>query len=231
MHRLTEADREVQAAARTFADELIPYEVEAELAGGELAPEVAERHRARARELGLTATNIADRVRRPRAQHPAAGARPGAGRPGHQRAGLVHDDAPRLAAGGRHAVPARAVARAVGPRRRPSSATPSPRSSPAPTWPTSPPPRGATATTTCSTARSGTSRRTTRPPTRSSRPGWSAATTRASTRCSSWTCPAPASAWCAPRRTRTPSGTSTRSSRSRACGCRRPTWSARRATA
>ena len=46
MHRLTEADREVQAAARTFADELIPYEVEAELAGGELAPEVAARHRA-----------------------------------------------------------------------------------------------------------------------------------------------------------------------------------------
>ena len=59
MHRLTEADREVQATARTFADELIPYEVEAELAGGELTPEVAERQRARARELGLTATNIA----------------------------------------------------------------------------------------------------------------------------------------------------------------------------
>ncbi len=38
MHRLTEADREVQAAARTFADELIPFEVEAEMAGGELAP-------------------------------------------------------------------------------------------------------------------------------------------------------------------------------------------------
>jgi alkylation response protein AidB-like acyl-CoA dehydrogenase len=59
MHRLTEADREVQAAARTFAAELIPYEVEAELAGGELPPEVAARHRARAQELGLTATNIA----------------------------------------------------------------------------------------------------------------------------------------------------------------------------
>ena len=59
MHRLTEGDREVQATARTFADELIPFEVEAELAGGELTPEVAERQRARARELGLTATNIA----------------------------------------------------------------------------------------------------------------------------------------------------------------------------
>ena len=59
MHRLTEADREVQAAARTFAGELIPFEVEAELAGGELPHEVATRHRARAKELGLTATNIA----------------------------------------------------------------------------------------------------------------------------------------------------------------------------
>jgi alkylation response protein AidB-like acyl-CoA dehydrogenase len=59
MHRLTEADLAVQAVARTFADELIPFEVEAELAGGVLPTEVVRRHHQRARELGLVATNIA----------------------------------------------------------------------------------------------------------------------------------------------------------------------------
>jgi alkylation response protein AidB-like acyl-CoA dehydrogenase len=58
VHRLTESDLEVQATARAFADELIPFEVEAELHDGRLAPDVEAAHRARARELGLTATNI-----------------------------------------------------------------------------------------------------------------------------------------------------------------------------
>jgi alkylation response protein AidB-like acyl-CoA dehydrogenase len=58
MHRLTELDRELQATARAFADELIPHEVEAELHDGRLADDVETAHRARARELGLTATNI-----------------------------------------------------------------------------------------------------------------------------------------------------------------------------
>jgi alkylation response protein AidB-like acyl-CoA dehydrogenase len=58
VHRLTESDLEVQATARAFADELIPYEVEAELHDGRLAPDVEAAHRARARELGLAATNI-----------------------------------------------------------------------------------------------------------------------------------------------------------------------------
>ena len=58
MHRLTESDLEVQATARAFADELIPFEVEAELHDGRLAPDVEAAHRVRARDLGLTATNI-----------------------------------------------------------------------------------------------------------------------------------------------------------------------------
>jgi alkylation response protein AidB-like acyl-CoA dehydrogenase len=58
VHRLTESDLEVQATARAFADELVPYEVEAELHDGRLAPDVEAAHRARARELGLAATNI-----------------------------------------------------------------------------------------------------------------------------------------------------------------------------
>jgi len=59
MHRLSEEDLALQQAARTFADELIPHEVEIELAGGEVPHALAEQQRARARELGLVATNIA----------------------------------------------------------------------------------------------------------------------------------------------------------------------------
>jgi acyl-CoA dehydrogenase len=55
---LTAADREVQARARALADELIPWEVEAELRGGELPPEVVAAQRARVRELGLDAINM-----------------------------------------------------------------------------------------------------------------------------------------------------------------------------
>ncbi|HEY7704957.1 MAG TPA: acyl-CoA dehydrogenase family protein [Acidimicrobiia bacterium] len=55
---LTDADRAVQERARSLADEIIPWEVEAEMANGELAPEVSAAHRARAVELGLTAINM-----------------------------------------------------------------------------------------------------------------------------------------------------------------------------
>jgi alkylation response protein AidB-like acyl-CoA dehydrogenase len=58
VHRLTESDLEIQATARAFADELVPFEVEAELHDGRLAPDVEAAHRVRARDLGLTATNI-----------------------------------------------------------------------------------------------------------------------------------------------------------------------------
>ena len=58
MYGLTDEDLAIQARARTFADEMIPYEVQAELAGGELAAGLAAAHEARARELGLCATNM-----------------------------------------------------------------------------------------------------------------------------------------------------------------------------
>ena len=52
-------DREVQERARDFVDtELIPFEVEAEMNEGELPPEVKDRHRSRAREIGLAAMNM-----------------------------------------------------------------------------------------------------------------------------------------------------------------------------
>jgi alkylation response protein AidB-like acyl-CoA dehydrogenase len=58
MYGLTADDLEIQARARTFADELIPFEEAAEAAGGEVAPDVAAAHAARARDLGLYATNM-----------------------------------------------------------------------------------------------------------------------------------------------------------------------------
>jgi acyl-CoA dehydrogenase len=57
--RVAGVDRQVQARARDFVDdELIPFEVEAEMNSGELPAEVKDRHRRRARELGLAAMNM-----------------------------------------------------------------------------------------------------------------------------------------------------------------------------
>jgi acyl-CoA dehydrogenase len=58
MYGLTEADLDLQKRAAAFADELIGFEVTAELAGGELPAEVTAAHAAHARELGLCATNM-----------------------------------------------------------------------------------------------------------------------------------------------------------------------------
>jgi acyl-CoA dehydrogenase len=58
MYNLTPEDLAVQARARAFVDELIPYEEEAELHDGELPPDVDARFRSRALELGLHATNM-----------------------------------------------------------------------------------------------------------------------------------------------------------------------------
>jgi alkylation response protein AidB-like acyl-CoA dehydrogenase len=58
MYGLSEQDRELQATARVFADELIPYEKEAELSGGTLPDGVVDKQRRRAIELGLYATNM-----------------------------------------------------------------------------------------------------------------------------------------------------------------------------
>ena len=57
---LSDKERSLQDRARAFVDEeLIPHEVEAEMNGGNLAPDVTARHRRRARELGFAAMNIA----------------------------------------------------------------------------------------------------------------------------------------------------------------------------
>jgi acyl-CoA dehydrogenase len=58
MYGLSDEDLEIQTRAATLADELIPSEVEAELNNGELPKEVEAAHAARARELGLCATNM-----------------------------------------------------------------------------------------------------------------------------------------------------------------------------
>jgi len=58
MYGLSEEDLQIQARARGFAAELIPFEEEAERSGGELPPDVTAAHAKRARELGLTATNM-----------------------------------------------------------------------------------------------------------------------------------------------------------------------------
>jgi acyl-CoA dehydrogenase len=58
MYGFSEADGQIQALARGFADELIPFEEQAELAGGELPPDVTAGHAKRARELGLASTNM-----------------------------------------------------------------------------------------------------------------------------------------------------------------------------
>src|ERR1700677_2470045 len=57
MYGLSAADEDIQARARAFADELIPFEVQAELEDG-LPDDVTAAHKKRAIELGLLATNL-----------------------------------------------------------------------------------------------------------------------------------------------------------------------------
>jgi alkylation response protein AidB-like acyl-CoA dehydrogenase len=58
MYNLTPVDLEIQQRARSFVDELIPFEEEAEAHRGELPRDVETKFRARALELGLHATNM-----------------------------------------------------------------------------------------------------------------------------------------------------------------------------
>ncbi len=58
MFALTDEDLAVQRAAREFADTLIPLEVDVELAGGVVAPEVAAHNHAQALARGVYATNM-----------------------------------------------------------------------------------------------------------------------------------------------------------------------------
>jgi alkylation response protein AidB-like acyl-CoA dehydrogenase len=58
MYGLTAEDEAIRLRAANFAESLMPFEVEAELAGGQLAKEVTAEHHTKALELGLYATNI-----------------------------------------------------------------------------------------------------------------------------------------------------------------------------
>ena len=58
MYGLTDEDLRIRDTAREFVETLMPYEVEAELAGGLLPKEITAEHRSRAIELGLYATNM-----------------------------------------------------------------------------------------------------------------------------------------------------------------------------
>ena len=58
MYNLSAQEQEIQSRARTFADELIPHEAEAERHDGRLPDEVAARRDRRVHELGLFATNM-----------------------------------------------------------------------------------------------------------------------------------------------------------------------------
>jgi acyl-CoA dehydrogenase len=58
VYGLSDADLELAGRARAFVDELIPHEAWAELHAGELPPELAGELEHKARDLGLTATNI-----------------------------------------------------------------------------------------------------------------------------------------------------------------------------
>src|SRR5258708_21607508 len=58
MYSLSEQDLDIQARARSFADELIPLEADVELAGGEVPAELEAKHTAGAIELGLVASNM-----------------------------------------------------------------------------------------------------------------------------------------------------------------------------
>src|SRR3984957_17443630 len=58
MYGLSTEDLAIQAQARSFADELIPFEEQAEAVGGELPADLTAGHAKRARELGLHSTNM-----------------------------------------------------------------------------------------------------------------------------------------------------------------------------
>jgi acyl-CoA dehydrogenase len=58
MYGLSATDLDIQARARTFIDEVIPYEVAAEHDNGDLPDDVVALHRKRVEELGLGSTNI-----------------------------------------------------------------------------------------------------------------------------------------------------------------------------
>jgi alkylation response protein AidB-like acyl-CoA dehydrogenase len=60
--RLTTAELALQARAREFVDELIPWEVEAEMNRGEIPEAVLEAQKEKARQLAMTSINMSERL-------------------------------------------------------------------------------------------------------------------------------------------------------------------------
>lgn len=60
--QLTTAELALQARAREFVDELIPWEVEAEMNRGEIPEAVLEAQKEKARQLALTSINMSERL-------------------------------------------------------------------------------------------------------------------------------------------------------------------------
>ena len=108
MYGLSDEDLAIQERAGTFADELIPFEVTAEMDGGELPPDVNAGHVKRARELGLYATNMPAELGGGGCSSSRWSWSRSSG-PGDQRARLGGRHAAVLAAAHRHPVPDRAV--------------------------------------------------------------------------------------------------------------------------
>jgi len=58
MYGLSDEDLRIQARAAAFAEDLFPLEISAEMNDGELPKEIVAGHAARARQLGLCASNM-----------------------------------------------------------------------------------------------------------------------------------------------------------------------------
>ena len=104
--RLSDEDRAIQDTARRFVDtELIPWEVHAETNDGIIPAEVAARHERTARGAGPHGHQPAGRARGLRPHDRPTGPRAGAGGPGNQRSRLGRQHAGRVAAERRLGIP------------------------------------------------------------------------------------------------------------------------------
>ena len=117
MYGLTAEDQRIRDTAYEFAESLIPYEVEAELAGGQLPKELTAEFHDAGHRIGAVRHQHAEVGRRAGLHRAAAGSGAGAGRPGDQRTGLGDAHAAAVVGRRRHRLSARALAAARGARR------------------------------------------------------------------------------------------------------------------
>ena len=226
----TNGPRPGRDRAREFArEELIPWEVEAELHEGKLPPEVKARHKKLAVELGLQRDGRARRARRPDLRVIEQVAVVGAARPRDQRAVLVLLRAASLDVRGLHAASRSSATCCRSCTASARSATRSPRAAPG---------SDVAIETTARRAPGGYLIRGEKWYVTSANhadffilQALADGRTPARIRCSSSTRTSRASSWCARRRSATPSATTTRSIASTTCWCRKASASAPKATA